>query len=123
MTQFTINAQDAETSSRHAEIRGFELSGQSWDRKKSTDLAQNEGIRLTDEHWAVILYLRSHYIEQGLPEYARTLAKTLKQQFSTQGGNKYLYRLFPGGPVTQGSRLANLRTPANVTDVSFGSSY
>jgi tRNA 2-thiouridine synthesizing protein E len=43
--------------------------------------------------------------------------------FDQTGGNKYLYRLFSGGPVTQGSRLANLRTPATASDVSFGTNY
>ena len=45
------------------------------------------------------------------------------RRFAARGGKKYLYSLFAGGPVTQGSRLANLRTPANATDVSFGTSY
>ncbi|MCW8903817.1 TusE/DsrC/DsvC family sulfur relay protein [Sedimenticola sp.] len=123
MTQFTINAQDTEKFSHYSEMRFAELADQSWDRKKSADLAQSEGISLTDEHWAVIVYLRRHYLDHGLPRNARTLAKILSQQFSALGGKKYLHQLFPGGPVTQGSRLGNLRTPANATDVSFGSSY
>ncbi|MBW9276149.1 MAG: TusE/DsrC/DsvC family sulfur relay protein [Candidatus Thiodiazotropha sp. (ex. Lucinisca nassula)] len=123
MTQFTINAQDTERSSQTAELRFVELADQGWERSKSADLAQNEGIVLSDDHWAVIAYLRKHYLEHGLPSNARTLAKTLNQQFSTQGGSKYLHRLFPGGPITQGSRFANLPTPANATDISFGSSY
>jgi len=123
MTKILINAQDSETSSQHASIRVAELKDQSWNRSKSTDLADSEGIRLNDEHWAVIDYLRNYYIEYGLPRFARTTARALNKQFSTLGGNRYLCRLFAGGPVTQGSRLANLRTPANATDVSFGTSY
>ena len=123
MTQFTINAQDTETSSQHLEMRFVELADQSWERGKSAKLANKEGILLNDDHWAVIVYLRKHYLEHGLPKHARILANSLSQQFSAQGGNKYLYRLFPGGPVTQGSRLANLPTPANAADISFGSSY
>jgi tRNA 2-thiouridine synthesizing protein E len=71
----------------------------------------------------VISYLREQYLEHGLPRFARTTARALNKQFAAQGGNKYLYNLFPGGPVTQGSRLANLRIPANATDISFGTSY
>ncbi|MFZ0469617.1 MAG: TusE/DsrC/DsvC family sulfur relay protein [Thiogranum sp.] len=123
MTQFTSNAQDSETSSLYADIRRAELRDQRWNRNKSVDLAKREGIRLNDEHWAVIVYLRSYYLEHGLPRFARTTARALNRRFSPQGGNKYLYQLFAGGPVTQGSRLANLRLPANATDVSFGTSY
>jgi tRNA 2-thiouridine synthesizing protein E len=40
--------------------------------------------------------------------------------FSTQGGTRYLYRLFPQGPLTQGTRIAGLPEPANVNNESFG---
>ena len=123
MTQFVSNAQDSETFSLYAGIRQAELNAQDWDQEKSAHLAQNEGISLNDEHWAVITYLRNAYIEYGLPRYARTTARALNRQFYVEGGSKYLYGLFAGGPVTQGSRLANLRAPANATDVSFGTRY
>jgi len=123
MTQFTLNAQDTETSSQHAGIRLAELIDQNWSRNKSTQLAMREGISLTDQHWRVIDYLRKLYLNQGLPRFARTTAHTLNRRFAAQGGNKYLYSLFAGGPVTQGSRLANLRAPANATDISFGTRY
>jgi len=58
-------------------------------------------------------------------EFSRldTATARISEELSALGGNKYLFRLFAGGPVTQGSRLANLRAPANATDVSFGTSY
>ena len=112
-----------ETDSQHPGIRLAELNKQHWDRNKSEKLALSEGITLNDQHWAVILYLRNYYLAYGLPRFARTLAKALNHQFAVQGGGKYLRRLFAGGPVTQGSRFANLRTPANATDTSFGTSY
>ncbi len=123
MRQFVSNAQDSETFSLYAGIRQAELNAQDWNREKIARLAQNEDISLNDEHRAVIAYLRNSYIEYGLPRFPRTTARALNRQFSAQGGSKYLYGLFAGGPVTQDSRLANLRTPANATDVPFGASY
>jgi tRNA 2-thiouridine synthesizing protein E len=123
MTQYKINVQDSETSSHYAGIRQAELNNQSWNRARSVDLATSEGFELTDQHWHVISYLREQYLEHGLPRFARSTARALNKQFAEQGGSKYLHNLFPGGPVTQGSRLANLRTPANATDISFGTSY
>ena len=123
MTQFTQNAQDTETSSQYAGIRLAELIDQNWNRNKSAKLAMLEGISLTDQHWDVIDYLRKQYLKHGLPRFARATARALNRQFAAQGGSKYLYSLFAGGPVSQGSRLANLRAPANATDVSFGTSY
>ena len=75
MTQFVSNAQDSETFSLYTGIRQAELNAQDWDREKSAHLAQNEGISLNDDHWAVITYLRNSYIEYGLPRYARTTAR------------------------------------------------
>ena len=123
MSQYKINAQDSETSSQYASVRQAELNDQGWNRDRSANLATNEGFELTDQHWQVISYLREQYLEHGLPRFARTAARALNKQFAAQGGSKYLHHLFPGGPVTQGSRLANLRIPANATDISFGTSY
>ena len=123
ITQHKINAQDSETFSLNIDDRRSELVKQNWNRDKSQELAASEDLTLNDEHWAVINYLRNNYMEQGVPRYARSLARDLEKEFSKQGGNKYLRNLFPGGAVTQGCRLANLRTPANATDISFGTSY
>ena len=123
MNQFTSNPQDSETAGHRMGQRFKELAEQSWTRSKSRALAQNEGVDLNDEQWAVIVFLRKYYLHHGLPIHARITAKALNENFTSLGGNKYLHRLFSGGPVTQGSRFANLRTPAYATDPSFGSSY
>jgi tRNA 2-thiouridine synthesizing protein E len=123
MTQVTAEPQDTETSSHDTVVRLAELVNQCWSRAKSLALARTEGVDFNDEHWAVIVFLRKYYLQHGLPINARVTAKALNAKFSGKGGNKYLHRLFSGGPVTQGSRLANLRTPAYATDPSFGTSY
>ena len=108
MTQYTNDTQNTETSDRNSATRFVELADQSWDRKKSVDLAQSEGIQLSDKHWDVIVYLRRYYLKHGSPIQTVTLENALNKQFSALGGSEYLYQLFPGGPVTQGSRIANL---------------
>lgn len=123
MTQYIANSQDSETFCQDINTRRVELASQKWNRRKSQALAAAEGIDLNDAHWAVIVFLRKYYLNHGLPRTARTTARVLNKQFSKLGGSQYLHRLFNNGPVTQGSRLACLRTPANATDLSFGSSY
>ncbi len=78
---------------------------------------------LSDAHWDVIAFMRELYLQQGQPIKARTTARALNKNFASQGGSKYLRGLFSGGPVVQGSRIANLRTPAYAIDPSFGTSY
>jgi tRNA 2-thiouridine synthesizing protein E len=123
MHRYATQSPDTETSSSDADERLLELSGDSWNRDKSQERAQLEGVELKDEHWDVVVFLRQYYASHGLPGAARTIAKALNKHFSSQGGARYLHRLFAGGPVTQGSRFANLRTPAYATDPSFGTSY
>ena len=123
MKQHINNPQDSESSSQSMAIRMAELNKRHWNRSKSASLAVKEDIIMSDEHWDVILYLRNYYHEFGLPRFARTTARALNKKFAAKGGNKYLHVLFTGGPVAQGSRLANLRTPSYATDASFGTNY
>lgn len=123
MKQHTLNLHNIETSGSDIAGRSTELADQQWDRSKSVALAKSEGIDLSDAHWEVIAFMREFYLEHGLPINARTTARALNKNFSGQGGSKYLRGLFSEGPVTQGSRIANLHTPAYATDPSFGTSY
>ncbi len=92
-----------------------------WDQAKATCLAVAEGLELTVAHWDVIHFLRQHYLNHGPIASARKWTETLDEEFHAQGGRKYLYRLFPRGPVAQGCRLAGLPTPHDVEEPSFGS--
>jgi len=111
--------QDTKNASQYHDDRFVELADQHWDRGKSVALAKSQGISLNDEHWAVIIYLRRYYLIHGLPSNVQTLVEALDLEFSVLGGYPYLQRLFPGGPVTQGSRLANLPIAAIVRDDAF----
>jgi tRNA 2-thiouridine synthesizing protein E len=83
--------------------------------------AQAEGLYLSDYHWQIIIYLRERFRAQGRAHSARELQKELDEKFSEGRGTRYLYELFPGGPVNQGSRLAGLPPPPYASDPSFGS--
>jgi len=123
MHQFENQSSDAVSSNASDISRLLELSAHRWNRAKSRAKAELEGIEINDGHWAVVMFLRRYYQNFGTPNTARTLARALDAHFSDQGGNRYLHRLFPGGPVAQGSRFANLPPPAYATDLSFGTSY
>lgn len=123
MNKTNSSNQETETCHQTITFRRAELIKHHWNRNKSNKIALTEGIQLNDEHWVVIIYLRKHYLEHGLPRHARLLAQKLNRRFKIQGGNKYLCNLFPGGPITQGCRFANIRLPANATDSSFGTCY
>jgi tRNA 2-thiouridine synthesizing protein E len=100
---------------------GNMLELKSWSPHWAQQHAAAEGIFLTEEHWAVIYFLRERHRERGRAVSAREITKDLEERFSDGQGRKRLYELFPGGPVTQGSRIAGLPVPPYSADPSFGS--
>jgi len=123
MVEIKHNAYVSESSSHLMHNRRNELKKQYWTRAKSQSLADEEGLTLSDAHWSVLTFLRKDYLESGLPRHSRYLSKSLNRVFATQGGNKYLHKLFPNGPVSQGCRIANLPIPPDATDTSYGFCY
>lgn len=92
-----------------------------WSPLLAKQLAEAEGIVLTDEHWAIINFLRERYRAHGDAKSAREITSDLEEKFTDGHGRGVLYELFPGGPVSQASRIAGLPLPPHSSDPSFGS--
>jgi len=103
----------------NAEFRMTELP--EWSEEIAADLAAKEGLRLSAEHLEVIHLLRDHYRFHGHDMSGTRLLRALEEPFGRRGGRKHLFELFPGGPISQGSRLAGLPAPPYSKDLSFGS--
>ncbi len=110
--------ENPDTSSHFRSDRAHELSG--WNEADARKLARAEGIELSEDHFAVLYRLRRYYLDNGLAESGRDLGDLLDEEFSDQGGRRYLRRLFPGGPVAQGMKIAGLPIPAYTEDAGFG---
>ena len=94
-----------------------------WTRNDAMDTARKEGLTLTEDHWEAIRALQTYYAshENETTINLRNLHDALDEHFHQQGGLKFLYTLFPGGPIAQSCRLAGLKAPAIAADSSFGS--
>jgi tRNA 2-thiouridine synthesizing protein E len=81
-----------------------------WSEDFARAQAAREGLVLTDEHWEVIRFLRSHYAEHGVQAQVRVMNRHFAPLWGPQrGNNHYLHAIFPrGGPQKQGNRLAGL---------------
>jgi tRNA 2-thiouridine synthesizing protein E len=105
-----------------ADMDGNMYGLDSWSPHKALACAGKEGIVLTDEHWAVIYAVREIHRRCGDELNAREIGRLLEQEFGDDdGGRRRLYELFPGGPVSQASRIAGVPVPAHSADLSFGS--
>ncbi len=91
-----------------------------WSESHAEETAREEHIELTPGHWEVVNFLRNDYSQHGPAENARAVLNRLTEEYQDQGGSKYLYTLFPQGPVRQASRIAGLPVPPHSEDPSFG---
>jgi tRNA 2-thiouridine synthesizing protein E len=94
-----------------------------WTQTVAEQRASAMGIALTTLHWEVLYFLRNYYELHEPVQHARELTTALNAKFNKLGGLKYLYRLFPGGPVRQGCYIAGVLTPADASSASFGSAF
>lgn len=86
-------------------------------------LARERGIGLTAEHMEVIDFVLDFYENCDDCQNARQLADLLQAEFSSKGGRKYLYQLFPDGPLSTIHELADLPNLGHQTDKSFGTRW
>lgn len=102
---------------------GFPYAPVDWTRRRAEQMAEDEGLVLSEDHWEVINSLQEFYMRHDAPTInVRELHDALEEHFHHEGGLKHLYELFPRGPVAQGCRLAGLQAPAGAQDKGFGSS-
>lgn len=94
-----------------------------WVREDAIKIAREESLELTADHWEAIRAIQNYYAhhEDEAVINLRDLHDALDEHFHQQGGLKFLYTLFPGGPITQSCRLAGLKAPYIAADRSFGS--
>jgi len=93
-----------------------------WSRAKAEELADKEGLTLTEDHWRVVRALQALYARlEDSRMNVRDLHDALDEHFHAEGGIKYLYEILPKGPVAQGCLLAGLQPPAGAQDKGFGS--
>jgi tRNA 2-thiouridine synthesizing protein E len=85
---------------------GFLEDAADWNEEIAVKLAETEDVpELTEEHWAVINYLREYFAEFQVAPMVR---KLLKDTGKSQGE---IYELFPSGPAKGACKIAGLPKP------------
>ena len=91
---------------------GYLVDLNDWSEDAARALARLDGIELTPAHWEILHFLRSYYAEYRIIPTMRPLTKAIERELGPDKGNsRYLYRLFPDGPIKQGTRYAGLPKP------------
>jgi tRNA 2-thiouridine synthesizing protein E len=86
---------------------GFLADPSQWDRAVAEQLAKTEeGLdQLSEEHWAVINFIREHYLQTNLAPMVRSVCKTTGLPL------RRIYEIFPSGPAKGACKLAGLPKP------------
>ena len=96
---------------------GYLLDPADWNEQVAEALARQEHIVLTDEHWAVIRFMREYYEQHHIAPDARALelSQVLHDMAEFKGAGKAgrndLFVLFPYGYVKQACKIAGMRRP------------
>ncbi len=103
----------------------FPDAPRSWSRADAEHTAHEQGLRLNEDHWEAVRALQRYYAKRNSPGghqlNVRALHDALDERFHGKGGLKYVYELFPGGPLAQGCPIAGLEPPPGAADKGFGS--
>ncbi|MGZ5513556.1 MAG: TusE/DsrC/DsvC family sulfur relay protein [Candidatus Aminicenantales bacterium] len=98
-----------ELSGKQLEVNeeGFLVHSEAWDQEVAIFLARHEeGIEaMTNEHWAVVDFIRNYFLEKNLAPMVRSICKTTGLPL------RRIYDLFPSGPAKGACKVAGLPKP------------
>jgi tRNA 2-thiouridine synthesizing protein E len=91
---------------------GYLIDPVDWNEQVAEALARQERIVLSDEHWAVIRFMREYYEQRQIAPDARHVMKHLAElKGAGKAGRNDLFLLFPYGYVKQACKIAGMRRP------------
>ena len=85
---------------------GYLVNRDDWTAEIAAEIAEEQGIELSDKHYEVLEYLRKESAA-GTSLSIRRVGK------SGIVAIKGLYKLFPGGPLKYSSKMAGIPKPAS----------
>jgi TusE/DsrC/DsvC family sulfur relay protein len=85
---------------------GYFTDPSQWSREIAVEIAKEEGISLTDQHFAIMDFLRNRF-NSGDNLSIRSI------NHSGVIDVKTFYQLFPGAPLKKATRIAGIPKPAS----------
>ena len=85
---------------------GYFTNPAQWSREIAVAVAAEEGLELSDQHFAVLEYLRKRHLD-GEALSIRSINKSGVVDVKT------FYQLFPGAPLKKSTKLAGIPKPAS----------
>lgn len=92
------------------DAEGYLVEPQDWNEELAEEFARQEDIRLTEDHWDVIRFMRDYYDEHQVIPDARYVIKHLSGRMGPAARNQ-LFEMFPYGYVKQACKIAGMKRP------------
>lgn len=84
----------------------------SWNKQIAMQIALEESIEMTEEHWEVVCIVRDFYLEFNTSPAMRMLVTLMTKKLGeNKGSSRHLFKLFPKGPAKQATKIAGLPKP------------
>jgi tRNA 2-thiouridine synthesizing protein E len=85
---------------------GYFINPSQWTKEIAVEIAKEEGITLTEQHFAIMEFLRNK-VQKGEPLSIRSI------NHSGVIDVKTFYQLFPGAPLKKATKIAGVPKPAS----------
>jgi tRNA 2-thiouridine synthesizing protein E len=89
---------------------GYLIEPQDWNEGVARQLALQENIQLTEDHWDAIRFMRDYYAEHQIAPDVRHVTKHLAKRLGPDSRNA-VFELFPYGYVKQACKIAGMKRP------------
>jgi len=89
---------------------GYLIEPQDWNEEVAKQLALQENIQLTEDHWDAIRFMREYYADHQIAPDVRHVTKHLAKRLGPESRNA-VFELFPYGYVKQACKIAGMKRP------------
>lgn len=94
--------------------KGYLLDRQLWTPEVAQTMARIDAIELTEDHWVIIDIFQEYFKKYDVEPPMRALVRQTRERLDEERGqSRYLYSLFPDGPIIQACRYAGLPRPVS----------
>lgn len=85
---------------------GYFTNPSQWTKEMAVEIAREEGVQLTEQHYAIMEYLRNRHLNgEALSIRSINNSKIIDV--------KTFYQLFPGAPLKKATKIAGIPKPSS----------
>jgi len=97
-------------STSELDEEGYLIDPHDWTEELAQEFARQEKIKLAEDHWDAIRFMREYYAEHQVAPDVRHVTKHLAKRLGPESRNK-IFELFPYGYVKQACKIAGMKRP------------